>query len=405
MTVNRPLITTDSHVAVPLSLADELPEKFRSKVARLEERNDGVYLVRPLPGLADEDGNVDEGDMTTQALAAGIKVDPDDEAMLARIAYGNVATEANPGFTVEDRLGEMARDGVVGEVLIGNGGFGSLADPEVDVVWARLMNDWLADEYRDHMHQFAVGINLPLSSVEASVSELERAAALGMRPALLPDIIPGRGYNQPEWEPLWEAAADLEVPLVLHLTGGRLSADDQPLRDEQRAPFQRHDTISRFAMISASSSQTVSWFVNTGVLERHPKLQIVMTETSAGWLAWLMEFMDHYHFSRLSGPNGLGESMRRARDPNRPVPLLIDAPPSYYVKRQVKTTFMYDPVAIQLRDRTGIDCLMWGNDYPHVEGVFPDSQQLVEKQFAGVPENEIEAIVHDNAAELYRLTV
>ena len=59
---------------------------------------------------------------------------------------------------------------------------------------------------------------------------------------------------------------------------------------------------------------------------------------------------------------------------------------------------MDDPVAIRSRDLTGLDCLMWGNDYPHQEGVFPDSQEWVEKQFAGVPEPEIMHIVHDNAA-------
>jgi predicted TIM-barrel fold metal-dependent hydrolase len=66
---------------------------------------------------------------------------------------------------------------------------------------------------------------------------------------------------------------------------------------------------------------------------------------------------------------------------------------------------MEDPVAIRNRDLTGLDCLMWGNDYPHQEGVFPDSQKWIDKQFAGVPEAEIMQIVHDNAARTFGLTV
>ena len=122
MVKQRRLITTDSHSVGPLTLANELPERLRSKVPHLEERSDGVYLVRPMPAIADKDGTVDRGDMMTKSLAAGIKVDPDDEAMMARIVHGDVAQEAHPGFTVEQRLAEMARDGVVGEVLVGGRG-------------------------------------------------------------------------------------------------------------------------------------------------------------------------------------------------------------------------------------------------------------------------------------------
>src|SRR5262245_11444409 len=359
---NLPLITTDSHVEVPLTLADELPDRFRVKVPHLEERADGVYLVRPLPGIADDDGNVDEGNMMTQALAAGIKVDPDDEAMLARIQFADVASEAEPGFTVEQRLKEMERDGVVGEVLIGTGSFGSLADADVATEWSSVMNDWLHDTYRDHYDKFAVGINLPLCDIDASVNELERAAGRGMGPGLLPACYPGRTYSQPMWEPLWEAAEGLGVPLVFHV-GRRADgtgSDAQPAINPDR-PARSH--LTRCPFISAATVETVGSLVNSGVLARHPGLDVVMTETSAGWLAWLMEFSDHYYEARYSDAD---VGIRAVIGGSAP---LTPEPPSFYMRRQVKCTFMYDPVAIRLRDVTGVDCLMWGNDYPHIEGV------------------------------------
>ena len=64
---------------------------------------------------------------------------------------------------------------------------------------------------------------------------------------------------------------------------------------------------------------------------------------------------------------------------------------------------MWDPVAVAARDYTGTDCLLWGNDYPHIEGSFPDSQAWVEKQFSGVPEEEIDAMVRGNAASTFNL--
>ena len=66
---------------------------------------------------------------------------------------------------------------------------------------------------------------------------------------------------------------------------------------------------------------------------------------------------------------------------------------------------MWDPLAIENREHTGLRSLMWGNDYPHPEGAFPDSQEWVEKQFAGVPEEEIHQMTFANAKELFSFDV
>ena len=97
-----------------------------------------------------------------------------------------------------------------------------------------------------------------------------------------------------------------------------------------------------------------------------------MTEGYAGWFGFVMQFLDHHWSdSRLHGL-GIGDS---------PASPKIDAPPSVYLKRQAHATFMWDPIAIRNRYVTGIDCLMWGNDYPHKEGSYPFSQEWVDKQF------------------------
>jgi predicted TIM-barrel fold metal-dependent hydrolase len=339
----------------------------------------------------------DAGNMMTQELAAGVKIDPGDEELLTRIQYGNVASEADPGFTVERRLKEMERDGVVGEVLISTSSLGVLSDTEVAVPWATLMNDCLVDTYKEHFDKFAVGINLPLADVDASVRELERAAGLGMRPGLLPLCYPGRSYAEARWEPLWDAAEGLGIPLAFHLGPRADGTGYNPQAGAGETPPGSH--LTGFAFISAATTETVGALVNSGVLERHPALNVVMTETSAGWLAWLMEFSDHYYKSRYSdGAVGIRALIGGDTPPT-------SEPPSHYIKRQVKCTFMYDPIAVRLRDVTGTDCLMWGNDYPHIEGIYPFSEGLNEQQFAGVPENEVMAMVHDNAAALFGLTV
>ena len=62
---------------------------------------------------------------------------------------------------------------------------------------------------------------------------------------------------------------------------------------------------------------------------------------------------------------------------------------------------MWEPVAVHNREFTGTDSLLWGNDHPHAEGVYPDSQAFVDKQFAGAPESEIEKMTFSNARQIF----
>jgi predicted TIM-barrel fold metal-dependent hydrolase len=199
-------ISSDSHIGTPPHIADELPPEHRRRVTHLEERADGIYLVRPMSGgfaamakggdmtiMSDEDQKKLAGaDEMTLALANGVKVDPEDDETIAGYVTGNVSAGSKPSLLPKGRLVDMRRDGIDAEVLIGAGGFAALADPDMEVAWARITNDWLAETYKDHFRQFAPGISLPLSDIDASVQEVQRAAALGLRPVLLPQYVMGK---------------------------------------------------------------------------------------------------------------------------------------------------------------------------------------------------------------------
>lgn len=268
-----------------------------------------------------------------------------------------------------------------------------LPDDDANLAWCRLANDWMADAYKDHMGQFAPGMLLPLHDLRAAADEVTRAAAMGLRPILLPEVITGMPYSDRMWDPVWEAAAAARVPVFLHLVGGFAGAmfmgiDALPIGEAGGAQ-------TAFAIGSAAGMVTLGWFVNSGVLERHPDLTVALIECNAGWLAYAMQQWDHALHSRYAEIAHRGGVLDAD----------LKAPPSYYVRRQVKCQFMWDPAAIALRHEIGMDVLMWGNDYPHMEGAFPDSQLWVDKQFAGVPHDEIMKIVHDNAADVLGLTV
>lgn len=396
-----PIITTDSHHMVPLELADELPSRYRAHVPHLERRADGDYLVRPQSNAAREvrrrgATTMDDTatmDTTTAALAAGMKVDTSDPGALRRAVYGNCVPTTSPGFGPEERLREMARDGVVGEVLIGQAGFGvMLPDDDANLVWARLMNDWTADAYRDHLDRFAPGISVPLHDLALAAAEVTRAAQLGLRPLLLPEVIPGKPYFDRMWDPVWEAAADAHVPVFLHLSGELGWAMSNGIGTA--GTTQPGSALTGLTLAAAANMSTLGWFVNGGVLERHPGLTVALIECNASWLPYAVQQWDHHWHGRYA------EVLRRSGA----LDAELEAPPSHYVRRQVKCQFGWDPPAVALRHEIGLDVLMWGNDYPHLEGAWPDSQHYVDQQFAGVPEHEVMQIVHDNAADLLGLT-
>ena len=79
----------------------------------------------------------------------------------------------------------------------------------------------------------------------------------------------------------------------------------------------------------------------------------------------------------------------------------LDMKPSEYFKRNGHVTFGDDPVALATLDFIGDDVLLWGSDYPHDEGTFPHSQEVIDRIFDGYPEETKRKIVHDNAARLY----
>jgi hypothetical protein len=74
--------------------------------------------------------------------------------------------------------------------------------------------------------------------------------------------------------------------------------------------------------------------------------------------------------------------------------------PTEYVQRQIHVQFADDPVAVAARHITGLSTIMWGNDYPHAEGTFRHSKEVIEENFVGVPDDERAAILGGTLADI-----
>jgi predicted TIM-barrel fold metal-dependent hydrolase len=77
--------------------------------------------------------------------------------------------------------------------------------------------------------------------------------------------------------------------------------------------------------------------------------------------------------------------------------------PSEYVRRQFHVQFQDDPVAVACRHITGLSTIVWGSDYPHAEGTFRASRELIEKQVADVPADERAAMLGGTVGSLLGL--
>jgi predicted TIM-barrel fold metal-dependent hydrolase len=355
----RALISADNHVFEPVTLWQErLPQPFRDRGPRLETRGDWHVMV--IEGMPDR--------------------------KLARIdgapGAGNGKQSHESGFAAggadpDARLRDMAHDGVVAEVIYPT--FGLFIDmipaADLQMACARVYNDWLAETFLHRTDVFIPSAVVPLRDVASAATELERVVALGFRTATIPTTPPeGTPYNQQVFDPLWRIASGARLPLSLHTGTGALP-------QHERGPG---GAVINYVKVGLLSAETLSYFAASGVLERFPELRLVFVETGGGWLAYCCERMDEAFEEHAQWVN----------------PKLAQ-PPSTYVRRQCHVTLGADRAPLLTREITGIEALLWASDYPHPEGTFPESQQVVARIFAGVPEAETNAIVHDNAARLY----
>ena len=130
----------------------------------------------------------------------------------------------------------------------------------------------------------------------------------------------------------------------------------------------------------------LSSVIHSGALERYPNLRIVLGESGIGWIAYALERMDHEYENRFKD-QGLSLKMK----------------PSEYWRRQCRATFQNDGTGAKLLDDLGIENVMWASDYPHDDGVFPDSQEFIKRQFSHLPSATQRKLTCENAGKFYRL--
>jgi predicted TIM-barrel fold metal-dependent hydrolase len=144
-------------------------------------------------------------------------------------------------------------------------------------------------------------------------------------------------------------------------------------------------------------------FASSGILDRHPELHVVFVEFNTGWLGWTMETADFMNerLSRYGTTANMG-SAKLAGGTAKPVvyPELPE-PLSFYFRRQIHSTFQDEEVGLHNVAVTGPESLLWGSDYPHEEGTYPHSAEVVARLWAQLKAEDAEKIFRSNGAKIF----
>ena len=300
----------------------------------------------------------------------------------------------------ELRLRDQDRDGVQGEVLYGIlGTTGRMNDPEAAVEVMRIYNEWLADFCATHPDRYAGLASIPNQPLEAAIAEVERVAKRGVLRGL--DIANSSELTplwNPYWNPLWEVIDACGLPLHFHTVGGYLPDHVRKMvligSDPTRAgadmtaadlAVARSAFASNITQFQINMSNILTSMIFSGALERYPRLKVVLGESGIGWIPYVLNRMD-------------AEWEDQFKD------LELTMAPSDYWRRQCWATYQTDPIGVKLMDDLGADRIMWGSDFPHPDGIWPDSREYIDKELGHLPADVRRKVVCDNAARLYGFT-
>lgn len=369
------VISADSHIVEPRELFDGLERRFGSRAPNVRhDENRGDVITAP--GVQGDAGIGPSAPVGRLGIAGQRLDDPEVQKQIKQGYAGLRAGIVDPIA----RTADQDLDGIGCEVLFPSLYFRVFGLPDAEVLNEafRSYNDWLASYCSARPERF-VGLALvPVQDPEAGAAEVERAIELGFRGLCLPCAAPkGRPYSDPAYDRIWTLAQEAGLPVNFHIFTGA----DQGTNDLQAA-----GPVASYASSGIIIQLTATDLIANGVAHRFPWLKFVLAEWETGWLAHWLQRLDHAVYrSRFATPPEL------------------DLKPSDYWRRQFYATFEDDRFGIVTRDGIGTHTLLWANDYPHHDSIWPRSQTVLDEIFEGVTDVERQAMTIDNAAQLYKI--
>ncbi|MEE3326713.1 MAG: amidohydrolase family protein [Myxococcota bacterium] len=384
------ILSCDCHAgALPTTYNEYMPAQYHSAakewwiqyVQEMIARTGTFFDQEAVDEMAEKTGETGQ----FQAFANQAPDELADEKLFAMLSDGGSPFSPRRGeWDMEVRRKELAEDGVAGEVIFpqmapfgaGLTQYRNPVEPEHNLAGIQAYNRWLADFCNETPGRHAGVILINVEDIGVACEEIRRAHEAGLWGGVLLPTSTGDHpfYHHPRYEPLWETCAELDLPLQAH-SGWSPDYGDVP---GATAMF-----ICEVDMWAQRIFTALLW---SAAFERHPNLKLILTETGT---AWILERLRVFEFKA-----NLPFFQHFSTD--------LSLTPTEYFQRQcyIGASFMPGHEG-EFRHQIGIEKILWGSDYPHLEGTWPNTREYMHKTFGDYPEDEIRDILGRNALHAY----
>jgi predicted TIM-barrel fold metal-dependent hydrolase len=370
------VISGDGHVETPPeSWVKYMPEEHRDRAPRLIKLPKGgeAWLIEGQPLIPNGQNITGRGPIK---IAGGSYYNAD-------------GSPAEGAGDARQRLREQDIDGIDAEVLFppifASRAIENITDKDVYRALIRAYNTFLARDYCAVAPDRLIGNGvIPSSGIDDAIAELEFLHREGIRSVSLHNFPNGTGFAAPEDDGFWKRSLELGIKLSPHFGFGQMAPGlNQVGLGISGDPFA--GTLTQ-RVSGQPPMYTMSQLIVAGVFDRLPKLEFYFAEVNASWLPWALFVIDD-NYEIFRGPY----DRKLARKP------------SEYILDHFWFGIIRDPKAIAMRDYVPFDRLMFGTDFPHSVGTYPNSKKFLDGCFEGVPESYRRKMLLENPAKYYGL--
>lgn len=285
------------------------------------------------------------------------------------------------------RIDDMNVNGVAASLNFGSvGGFDGTRcyhkapDKQMALVHLRAYNDWHIQEWCGYDRgRFIPCAILPTWSMDATVAEIKRIAALGCTSVTLSENPTKTGLpsiHNAYWEPMWKALTDNDITICLHIGSG----NPQPHASDE-TPIEAWITT----MPMSISIGAADW-LQLEALQRYSDMKIMLSESGIGWIPYFMERADFSHWRHKAWTHS-GFSGKK---------------PSDVFRKHFMTCFIDDVFGLQNLDAVGEDMVAFEVDYPHSDALWPEVPEYLWRSVKHLTDVQIDKVTHLNSMRWLR---
>jgi predicted TIM-barrel fold metal-dependent hydrolase len=291
------------------------------------------------------------------------------------------------------RLEWMDARGIEKQIILPSNGYHPYRhamrnDPSLALPALETYNRWAAEQLAGHTDRLIPVAVVDLIDVEWAIAEIGAMRQKGARVAFVKaDPHANKALNHPDFEPFWSAAEDLGVAIMFHVGGGRAAMHPGWANNGgDVASFYRLASLARRLV----PQMALGAMIFGGVLERHPRLAIIVSELGIDWLPDFLETID------LEADNSRPRLLSFA-------PYRLALKPSEYMARQVRVSVVHQQDVLRPTiERVPEGMIVFSSDFPHVEG-HQEAVALYDAQLDGLGQSARERFFGRSAAELLGL--